>query len=170
LSHVLEYAEQIQQIDTTGVPPTSQVLSRMPADRPDEPRAGSRTQKPWPTPPIRRRKPASSASPGCCEHDSLSNRPGNPGCRERPERVGGPGLRARAGHDRGGQSEAERVSDGGSRPRARTRASDRSRRAHRSARGRAGRAQGQHPDPRRHHDSLVAHASSDSFHPTMRRS
>jgi len=40
LSHVLEYAEQIQQIDTTGVPPTSQVLSRMPADRPDEPRAG----------------------------------------------------------------------------------------------------------------------------------
>ena len=40
LSHVLEYAEQIQQIDTTGVPPTSQVLSRMPADRPDEPRPG----------------------------------------------------------------------------------------------------------------------------------
>ena len=40
LSHVLEYAEQIQQIDTTGVAPTSQVLSRMPADRPDEPRPG----------------------------------------------------------------------------------------------------------------------------------
>ena len=40
LSHVLEYAEQIQRIDTTGVPPTSQVLSRMPADRPDEPRPG----------------------------------------------------------------------------------------------------------------------------------
>jgi aspartyl-tRNA(Asn)/glutamyl-tRNA(Gln) amidotransferase subunit C len=38
LSHVLEYAEQIQRIDTEGVPPTSQVLSRMPADRPDEPR------------------------------------------------------------------------------------------------------------------------------------
>ena len=29
LSHVLEYAEQIQKIDTTGVPPTSQVLSHM---------------------------------------------------------------------------------------------------------------------------------------------
>lgn len=37
LSHVLEYAEQIQRIDTTGVLPTSQVLSDMPADRPDEP-------------------------------------------------------------------------------------------------------------------------------------
>jgi aspartyl-tRNA(Asn)/glutamyl-tRNA(Gln) amidotransferase subunit C len=40
LSQILEYAEQIQRIDTTGVPPTSQVLSRMPADRPDEPRPG----------------------------------------------------------------------------------------------------------------------------------
>ena len=40
LSDVLEYAEQIQAIDTTGVPPTSQVLSSMPADRPDEPRPG----------------------------------------------------------------------------------------------------------------------------------
>lgn len=40
LSHVLEYAEQIQKIDTTGVPPTSHVLARMPADRPDEPRPG----------------------------------------------------------------------------------------------------------------------------------
>ena len=40
LSHVLEYAEQIQQIDTSGVPPTSQVLSHMPADRPDERRPG----------------------------------------------------------------------------------------------------------------------------------
>ena len=40
LSHVLEYAEQIQQIDTTGVVPTSQVLSQMPADRADEARTG----------------------------------------------------------------------------------------------------------------------------------
>ena len=40
LSHVLEYAEQIQKIDTAGVPPTSHVLSRMPADRPDEARPG----------------------------------------------------------------------------------------------------------------------------------
>jgi aspartyl-tRNA(Asn)/glutamyl-tRNA(Gln) amidotransferase subunit C len=40
LSHVLAYAEQIQRLDTEGVPPTSQVLSRMPADRPDEPRSG----------------------------------------------------------------------------------------------------------------------------------
>jgi aspartyl-tRNA(Asn)/glutamyl-tRNA(Gln) amidotransferase subunit C len=36
LSLVLEYAEQIQTIDTAGVPATSHVLSRMPADRPDE--------------------------------------------------------------------------------------------------------------------------------------
>ena len=40
LSHVLEYAEQIQQIDTSGVPPTSQVLSHLTADRPDEPSPG----------------------------------------------------------------------------------------------------------------------------------
>jgi aspartyl-tRNA(Asn)/glutamyl-tRNA(Gln) amidotransferase subunit C len=38
LSHVLEYAEQIQTIDTAGVPPTSHVLARIPADRADEPR------------------------------------------------------------------------------------------------------------------------------------
>jgi aspartyl-tRNA(Asn)/glutamyl-tRNA(Gln) amidotransferase subunit C len=36
LSHVLEYAEQIQRIDTAGVPPTSHVLERTPADRADE--------------------------------------------------------------------------------------------------------------------------------------
>ena len=40
LSHVLEYAEQIQKIDTAGVAPTSQVLSFMPVDRADEPRPG----------------------------------------------------------------------------------------------------------------------------------
>jgi aspartyl-tRNA(Asn)/glutamyl-tRNA(Gln) amidotransferase subunit C len=40
LSHVLEYAEQIQAIDTSGVPPTSHVLSHMPSDRPDESRPG----------------------------------------------------------------------------------------------------------------------------------
>lgn len=40
LSHVLAYAEQIRQIDTTGVAPTSQVLSHMPADRADERRPG----------------------------------------------------------------------------------------------------------------------------------
>ena len=40
LSHVLEYAEQIQKIDTAGVAPTSQVLSFMAVDRADEPRPG----------------------------------------------------------------------------------------------------------------------------------
>jgi aspartyl-tRNA(Asn)/glutamyl-tRNA(Gln) amidotransferase subunit C len=40
LSHVLEYAEQIQQIDTTGVPPTSHVLSSRAVTRDDEPRPG----------------------------------------------------------------------------------------------------------------------------------
>jgi aspartyl-tRNA(Asn)/glutamyl-tRNA(Gln) amidotransferase subunit C len=35
LAEVLEYAEQIQAIDTTDVPPTSQVLSKQPADRDD---------------------------------------------------------------------------------------------------------------------------------------
>ena len=36
LSDILGYAEQIQAIDTDGVPPTSHVLSRHPADRADE--------------------------------------------------------------------------------------------------------------------------------------
>jgi aspartyl-tRNA(Asn)/glutamyl-tRNA(Gln) amidotransferase subunit C len=37
LTEVLEYAEQIQGVDTTGVPPTSQVLSSRQADRDDTP-------------------------------------------------------------------------------------------------------------------------------------
>ena len=37
LSEVLEYAEQIQAVDTTGVLPTSQVLSRHQTDRDDVP-------------------------------------------------------------------------------------------------------------------------------------
>jgi aspartyl-tRNA(Asn)/glutamyl-tRNA(Gln) amidotransferase subunit C len=36
LAEVLEYAEQIEAVDTTGVPPTSQVLSS-PVDRDDTP-------------------------------------------------------------------------------------------------------------------------------------
>jgi aspartyl-tRNA(Asn)/glutamyl-tRNA(Gln) amidotransferase subunit C len=40
LTEVLEYAEQIQAINTAGVPPTSQVLSQEPADRDDTPRPG----------------------------------------------------------------------------------------------------------------------------------
>jgi aspartyl-tRNA(Asn)/glutamyl-tRNA(Gln) amidotransferase subunit C len=37
LTEVLEYADQIQAIDTTNVPPTSHVLSSTPVDRADEP-------------------------------------------------------------------------------------------------------------------------------------
>ena len=37
LTEVLEYAEQIQAIDTAGVPPTSHVLSNQAADRADTP-------------------------------------------------------------------------------------------------------------------------------------
>ena len=40
LTDVLEYAEQIQAVDTTGVPPTSQVLSSQPTDRDDTPVPG----------------------------------------------------------------------------------------------------------------------------------
>jgi aspartyl-tRNA(Asn)/glutamyl-tRNA(Gln) amidotransferase subunit C len=40
LTEVLEYADQIQAIDTSDVPPTSQVLSSAPVDRADEPRPG----------------------------------------------------------------------------------------------------------------------------------
>jgi aspartyl-tRNA(Asn)/glutamyl-tRNA(Gln) amidotransferase subunit C len=40
LTEVLEYAEQMQTIDTTGVPPTSHVLLQQPLDRADEARPG----------------------------------------------------------------------------------------------------------------------------------
>ena len=38
LAAFLTYAEQVQEIDTTGVPPTSHVMGAMPLDRPDDPR------------------------------------------------------------------------------------------------------------------------------------
>ncbi len=36
LQAILSYAEEIQQVDTTGVPPTSHVLAGLSADRADE--------------------------------------------------------------------------------------------------------------------------------------
>jgi aspartyl-tRNA(Asn)/glutamyl-tRNA(Gln) amidotransferase subunit C len=36
LSGILEYARQVQQIDTAGVPPTESVAARHAGDRPDE--------------------------------------------------------------------------------------------------------------------------------------
>ena len=36
LGDILEYANQVQNIDTTGVPPTASVLTRHSADRADE--------------------------------------------------------------------------------------------------------------------------------------
>ncbi len=36
LADILAYAEQVQQLDTTGVPPTAHVLGWPPLDRPDE--------------------------------------------------------------------------------------------------------------------------------------
>jgi aspartyl-tRNA(Asn)/glutamyl-tRNA(Gln) amidotransferase subunit C len=36
LGDILSYAEQVQQVDTTGVPATASVLTRHAADRPDE--------------------------------------------------------------------------------------------------------------------------------------
>jgi aspartyl-tRNA(Asn)/glutamyl-tRNA(Gln) amidotransferase subunit C len=35
LGDILAYADQVQQIDTTGVPPTASVVTRHAADRPD---------------------------------------------------------------------------------------------------------------------------------------
>ena len=35
LGDILEYANQVQQIDTAGVPPTASVVTRHSADRPD---------------------------------------------------------------------------------------------------------------------------------------
>jgi aspartyl-tRNA(Asn)/glutamyl-tRNA(Gln) amidotransferase subunit C len=39
LADILAYAEQVQQLDTAGVPPTAHVLAWAPLDRPDETRA-----------------------------------------------------------------------------------------------------------------------------------
>jgi aspartyl-tRNA(Asn)/glutamyl-tRNA(Gln) amidotransferase subunit C len=36
LGDILAYADQVQQIDTTGVPPTASIVTRHAADRPDE--------------------------------------------------------------------------------------------------------------------------------------
>jgi aspartyl-tRNA(Asn)/glutamyl-tRNA(Gln) amidotransferase subunit C len=36
LGDILDYAVQVQQIDTTGVPPTASVVTRHQIDRPDE--------------------------------------------------------------------------------------------------------------------------------------
>ena len=36
LAHILAYAEDVQQVDTTGVAPTASVVARRPADRDDE--------------------------------------------------------------------------------------------------------------------------------------
>ena len=36
LGDILAYAEVVQQIDTTGVPPTASVVARHTADRPDQ--------------------------------------------------------------------------------------------------------------------------------------
>ncbi|HVB36956.1 MAG TPA: Asp-tRNA(Asn)/Glu-tRNA(Gln) amidotransferase subunit GatC [Vicinamibacterales bacterium] len=36
LDAILAYADEVRQIDTTGVPPTSHVLSRQSRERPDE--------------------------------------------------------------------------------------------------------------------------------------
>jgi len=36
LGDILSYAEEVQQVDTAGVPPTASVLPRQSADRPDE--------------------------------------------------------------------------------------------------------------------------------------
>lgn len=40
LGDILRYAQQIQAIDTSGVPPTSHVLAGAPVERDDEVRAG----------------------------------------------------------------------------------------------------------------------------------
>jgi aspartyl-tRNA(Asn)/glutamyl-tRNA(Gln) amidotransferase subunit C len=38
LAEILAYARQVQEIDTTGVPPMSHVAGAAPLDRPDDPR------------------------------------------------------------------------------------------------------------------------------------
>ena len=44
LAHILEYVEQIRDLDTAGVPPTSHVINQ-PIDRPDVPRESLRREE-----------------------------------------------------------------------------------------------------------------------------
>jgi aspartyl-tRNA(Asn)/glutamyl-tRNA(Gln) amidotransferase subunit C len=39
LGDILAYADEVQQVDTTGVPPTASIVTRYASDRPDEVRA-----------------------------------------------------------------------------------------------------------------------------------
>ena len=36
LGDILAYADEVQRVDTTGVPPTASIVTRHPSDRPDE--------------------------------------------------------------------------------------------------------------------------------------
>ena len=36
LGDILAYADEVQKVDTRGIPPTASVLTRYPADRPDQ--------------------------------------------------------------------------------------------------------------------------------------
>jgi aspartyl-tRNA(Asn)/glutamyl-tRNA(Gln) amidotransferase subunit C len=45
LGEILAYADEVQQVDTSGVPPTASVLARYPADRPDEVRPSLRPEE-----------------------------------------------------------------------------------------------------------------------------
>jgi aspartyl-tRNA(Asn)/glutamyl-tRNA(Gln) amidotransferase subunit C len=36
LGEILAYADEVQQVDSRGIPPTASVLTRYPADRPDQ--------------------------------------------------------------------------------------------------------------------------------------
>ena len=36
LADILAYADEVQQVDTRGIPPTASVFTRYPADRPDQ--------------------------------------------------------------------------------------------------------------------------------------
>lgn len=39
LGDILAYADEVQEVDTTGVPPTASIATRHPSDRPDDVRA-----------------------------------------------------------------------------------------------------------------------------------
>jgi aspartyl-tRNA(Asn)/glutamyl-tRNA(Gln) amidotransferase subunit C len=45
LGEILAYADEVQQVDTRGIPPTASVLTRYPADRPDQVRPSLRTEE-----------------------------------------------------------------------------------------------------------------------------
>ena len=172
LGDILAYADEVQQVDTTGVPPTASAHTtdhrprRRAATVARPRRSRSRPRR------TRRSMPASSKCLGSLDDRSRLDgqrgaRRGAFRCAQRHRRVS-----RCAGANRCAEPAAERVQHGRRRAGAGASRRDRQRPrslARRAARRRAGGDQGQHLHARRAHDGLVARFSSASSRRTTRQ-